>query len=306
MTVMTLNRFPRISVVTPSFNQAEFLEATIQSVLNQRYPNLEYIVIDGGSTDGSVEIIRRYEGQLAYWVSEKDDGHGDALNKGFRRATGDILGWLNSDDLYTPWCFQTLAQVCELHPNVEWLTGINCWWNREGQMVGCDRSFKNQYDFFLGDYAWIQQESTFWRRSLWERVGGKIDCSYRLMVDGSLWTRFFGSSTLYHVNSVLAGYRQYGENRAITFSNRCHEEMNRAIEIMRQEATEPVIDVVHRLRQVRLWCRRLRKLRCPERFIGFLTNRMVAPIHDQIAYFTVDWSHQKSTWVTSRREFRLY
>src|SRR3954464_13703841 len=94
---------PRISIVTPSFNQARFLPETIRSVLGQNYPDLEYVVIDGGSTDGSAEVIRRHEDRLAQWVSEKDAGQYDAINKGFARTSGEIMGWLNSDDLYTPW-----------------------------------------------------------------------------------------------------------------------------------------------------------------------------------------------------------
>src|SRR5215470_7311361 len=109
---------PRISIVTPSFNQARFLEATIRSVLDQRYDNLEYIVVDGGSTDGSVEIIKRYADRLAFWCSEADGGHGNALNKGLRRATGEIMAWLNSDDIYWPWTLAAVAEIFEAHPDV--------------------------------------------------------------------------------------------------------------------------------------------------------------------------------------------
>ena len=116
---------PKISIITPSFNQAHFLERTMLSVLSQNYPNLEYIIIDGGSTDGSVEIIKKYEDRLAHWVSEKDRGQSHALNKGFARATGDIIGWLNSDDLYCNDALMRVAKACLACPEDEaWYGGI--------------------------------------------------------------------------------------------------------------------------------------------------------------------------------------
>ncbi len=162
---------PKISIITPSFNQAHFLERTLLSVLNQNYPNLEYIVIDGGSTDGSVEIIRKYENRLAYWVSEKDRGQSHALNKGFARATGDIIGWLNSDDLYCNGALSYVAEACLACPEDEaWYGGIyiadsedrilNALWPLDPDpaytvLVGLD----------------IHQQALFWRRELMQRVG---------------------------------------------------------------------------------------------------------------------------------------
>src|SRR6185369_4233383 len=114
---------PKISIVTPSFNQAPFLERTIQSVLDQGYENLEYIIIDGGSKDGSVDIIRKYSSRLAYWVSEPDSGQSDAINKGLRSASGDWLAWQNSDDVYYPGAFASLARAAAAHPDAGLITG---------------------------------------------------------------------------------------------------------------------------------------------------------------------------------------
>ncbi len=114
---MTTSSLPRVSIVTPSFNQAAFLEETIQSVLSQDYPNLEYIIIDGGSTDGSVEIIKKYADKLAYWVSEKDTGQADAINKGLIRVTGEIVAWLNSDDIYLPGTIRAAVEALQAHPD---------------------------------------------------------------------------------------------------------------------------------------------------------------------------------------------
>src|SRR5258707_6129118 len=115
--------FPRISVVTPSFNQGAYLERTICSVLDQKYPNLEYLVIDGGSTDESVEIIKRYERHLTYWVSEPDTGQSNAINKGFARTTGTILAWLNSDDRYLPETLGAVAAAAAAHPDADVFVG---------------------------------------------------------------------------------------------------------------------------------------------------------------------------------------
>jgi glycosyltransferase involved in cell wall biosynthesis len=226
---------PKISIVTPSFNQAPYVRAALESVLDQNYPNLEYVVIVGGSTDGSAEIIREYQDRLAYVVSEKDGGHGEALNKGFRRTTGEIMAWLNSDDKYTPWAFETVASIFTEHPDVNWIVGTSGLWNDKGALIGAMRNLKNVHDFLRGDFAWIQQESVFWRRSLWERAGGGINEDFRFMVDGELWTRFFATDDLYHASCLFGGYRTHRDNRAIVHFDKCVEEMRHAIRLMQQK-----------------------------------------------------------------------
>jgi len=218
---------PIISIVTPSFNQAKFLELTVQSVLNQKYPNLEYIVIDGGSNDGSLDIIKKYEKYFHFWCSESDDGQYDAINKGFSHAAGEIMAWINSDDMYLPWALKTVASIFSQFPEVEWLTTAQLGlWDAQGFCVGfypivgynqeafLDGGYlpwgKDKFGFSLG---WIQQESTFWRRSLWEKVGGYINTEFKLASDFDLWSRFYLHADLYATTSPLGGFRRHGEQK---------------------------------------------------------------------------------------------
>lgn len=190
----------------------------MSSILSQNYPNIQYVVIDGGSADGSVDVIRKHENRLTYWVSEPDGGHFDALQKGFKNTTGEIMAWLNSDDKFTPWAFSIVAEIFSAFPEVEWLTSVfPLSWDKKGRAVGCDPAegfsrrsfFKGTNLVGKGWYAtwWIQQESTFWRRSLWERAGGYIDSTLKFGGDFELWTRFFRHADLYGVEAPLGGFR---------------------------------------------------------------------------------------------------
>jgi hypothetical protein len=213
---------PKLSLITATLNRAQFLEETIRSVLDQDYPNLEYIVIDGGSTDGSLDIIRRYEDRLAHWVSEPDAGHFDALQKGFDKTTGDVMAFINSDDKFCPWAFSVVAEIFEKFPQVEWLTTLfPILWDAQGRATHCRGTEGFSQEGFLrgqylpgnnGAYAthWIQQESTFWRRSLWEKAGGRVE-SGQVAGDFELWTRFFQIADLYGVSTPLGGFRIHGD-----------------------------------------------------------------------------------------------
>ncbi|MGL4399478.1 MAG: glycosyltransferase [Luteolibacter sp.] len=230
----------KISIVTPSYNQGEFLERTIRSILDQNDAHLQYIVVDGASGDDSPAIIQKYADRLAWSVSEKDSGHADAINKGFSHSDGDVMAWLNSDDMYFPWTLQLVREIFEKFPDVEWITGIPLVWNSNDQVIENYKgeAYLNKWDYMSGRYQWIQQESTFWRRGLWNRAGGRIDDSGTLMIDGELWTRFFKLAELWRVETLLGGYRLHDTNRAHAAGNRVEEEMTSFCKILRMEANE--------------------------------------------------------------------
>jgi glycosyltransferase involved in cell wall biosynthesis len=256
------NPWPRISIVTPSYNQGQFIEGTIRSILLQGYPDLEYVIVDGGSNDVSPAIIERYSDHLHWWTSEKDAGHGNALNKGFERTTGEIMCWLNSDDMYLPWTFRIVAEIFESFPEVNWIVGFNAWWSEHGALTNAARVPKNVYDYLLGNYAWVQQESVFWRRSLWARAGARISEDHRLMVDGELWSRFFLLDRLYTVDCILSGYRVHTTNRAIQNLAECQYEMETIIDQMRSNCGEEIL----RLSKIFRWIRWVKRLPVIKRF----------------------------------------
>ena len=210
-----MTQFPKISIITPVFNRVGMIEHTIQSVLGHNYPNLEYIIIDGGSTDGTVDIIRKYTSQLAYWVSEPDNGMYHAIMKGMAMATGEIVAWINSDDMYHTNALNIVGQIFAQLPEVEWLTGTPTLYNTEGL---CVKTFPTQYwsweRFMRGDFRWLQQESTFFRKALFDKVGG-LNLHYQLAADFELWCKMFQVARLYSVNTILGGFRQHGNQLSI-------------------------------------------------------------------------------------------
>jgi len=200
--------WPKISIVTVSFNMENYIEDTILSVIEQQYPNLEYIVIDGGSKDSTVDIIKKYEPWIAYWVSEPDNGMYDAIQKGFSKATGEIMAYINSDDKYHYNAFFSVATIFTSMEDVDWILGRASFYNDEGTIVDVkDLKKWSKFNYYLGDYKWIQQESIFWRRSLWLKAGGKINTNLKYAGDYELWLRFFRFAKLYSVETVFAGFR---------------------------------------------------------------------------------------------------
>ena len=204
------------TVITPSYNQAAFLEETIQSVLTQDIPDLEYVVMDGGSTDGSAEIIRSHEKKLSGWVSEKDRGQADGVNKGAARTHGEIIGWLNSDDLYLPGTLRRIRDYFDAHPetdvvygNVRSIDGEGNWFNT--------MKFEPYTLEDLMRFRVISQPGVFFRRSIWEAVGG-LDFSYHYLLDHQLWLRMAVRTKFEYIPVDLAAarYHEAAKNRAHT------------------------------------------------------------------------------------------
>ncbi len=211
-----MNKHPKISIITPSYNQADYLEETILSIIQQGYPNLEYIIIDGGSTDGSIDIIKKYEAQISYWVSETDEGQYDAVQKGFDKSTGEIMAWINADDKYHHNAFFAVAEIFKTFPQVHWLQGYPTEYNEQGVTINritLPWARWSKYRYHTYDFQFIEQESCFWTRSLWERAGGYINTDLKLASDMELWMRFFRHEQLYTTLILLAGFRHRTSNQ---------------------------------------------------------------------------------------------
>lgn len=193
-----MSQFPRISIITPSLNQAEFIEQTISSVLGQGYPNLEYIIIDGGSTDGTVDLIRKYEHRLAYWVSEKDGGQSNAINKGLKFATGDIIAYINSDDYYLEGAFDRVANAYRDNPSVDLWHGRCRIVNQYGAKVDEQIGSIKRYDEILDLWGvwWKRrnfvQPEVFWTRRIGEKVGPFRE-DLHLVMDYEYWLRILSA-----------------------------------------------------------------------------------------------------------------
>jgi hypothetical protein len=295
--------WPKIALVTPVFNSARYLEATIRSVLSQGYPNLEYVIADGGSTDGSVEIIRKYESQLHAWFSEADRGMYDAINKGFARTSGDgmgggcmggCMGWISATDLLHAGSLFVVGSVFRAFPDVEWITGRPTGFSDEGMAVETLRLRQwSRMRFLAGANRYIQQESTFWRRSLWDRAGGRVDDSRRSASDFELWVRFFRFANLYPVDALIGGFRSHPDSLGLRNLEECH---NIHEEILAQEvATLPKASWLRRFRVLSARVQKVPALAKPWRklAIGTLMKWPGADLPPVIRY-------RDGRWVMSR------
>jgi len=224
-------RGPRISIVTPSFNQARYIEETIDSILGQGYPHLEYLIIDGGSTDGSVEIIEKYAPHLSYWCSERDPGQYFAIQKGLARSSGEIMAWLNSDDKLAEHSLWYIAGLMLARPDIEWVSGLHGAILESGAESGAKTSHSYSRQTYLEngfDDPFIQQEGTFWRRSLWEKADSSLDLRFSLAADMDLWRRFFRHAPLYPLDMPIGLFRVHPTQRSHLFRAQYFREAEQA------------------------------------------------------------------------------
>ncbi len=213
-----------VTIITPSYNQAAFLERTIQSVLKQTYPNIEYIIIDGGSDDGSVEVIRKYESRIKSWRSEKDQGQTDAINKGFCLASGEILAWINSDDTYEPDAVAQAVAYLDAHPGVGLLYGDTHFIDENDRVIGNFPAAQTNYDKLRQGYVHIPQQAAFFMADLWKQVA-PLDKDFFFAMDYDLWVRLAKISEVKYIRAHWANFRLHGDAKTINSDDRCWPEM---------------------------------------------------------------------------------
>ena len=224
-----LSDHPKVSIIMPSYNQAQFLEEAIQSVLHQTYPDVEFILVDGASKDNSLEIVRKYEQHFAWWVSEKDKGHADALNKGFAHANGEILAWLNSDDVYYPEAVAQAVSILKAQPDVGMVYADADLIDHASVTIGQFAARQTSYRSMLRGSVHIPQATTFFRADLWRQVG-PLDLSLFFSFDYDLWVRLAKVSRVLYVPQHWAKFRIHGDGKTVVNDDRCYPDMLRVLQ----------------------------------------------------------------------------
>ncbi len=221
-----MNKPVLVSIVTPSYNQGKYLERTMQSVFAQNYPHIEYIVIDGGSKDGSLEIIKKYKKKISFWVSEKDQGQTDAINNGFSHAKGEIYAWLNSDDTYLPNAVSEAVELFRKHQELGLVYGDTNYIDENDRIIGKFPSALTDLEHLKRGYVHIPQQAAFFRAELWKRAA-PLDPSFFFAMDYDLWVRLAKISQLKYKPSTWANFRLHSDGKTIDADDRCWPEMLR-------------------------------------------------------------------------------
>jgi glycosyltransferase involved in cell wall biosynthesis len=232
---------PLITIITPSYNQSRYLEETIRSVLGQDYPAIEYFIIDGGSTDSSVEIIRSYESQISGWVSEKDRGQAEAINKGFKRASGEYIAWLNSDDTYQPGAICAAIETFQKHPEAGIVYGNVLSIDENSQPFNL-QTFQPYNLKDLMAFNIISQPAVFMRRAVLEQAG-YLDLDYHLLLDHHLWLRMAALAPMVYIPATLAAARYHAEAKNLARTADFGREAFKIVDWMR--ATPALAPVFH-------------------------------------------------------------
>ncbi len=250
------SELPSLSIITPSFNQAQYIDQTIRSVLDQGYAPLEYLVMDGGSIDGTVEILKSYGDRLAY-VSERDGGQAAAFNTGLSRTSGEIVGWINSDDFYAEGAFEAVSRHFAENPDCEWLIGRCPIVDRDGKVY---KEWVTRYkEFWLKRYSYrrllienfISQPAVFFRRRLLERIGGPLDVNYHCAMDYHLFVRMARASKPAVLDRVLAYFRSSGDNKtSLAYARSFAEELDAAKRVA--DGRHPVLMFLHEVNRIKL------------------------------------------------------
>lgn len=215
---------PLVSIVTPSFNQARYLEETIVSVLHQNYPRIEYLVVDGGSQDGSVDILKKYQDGISWWVSEPDQGQTDAINKGFARAKGEIYAWINSDDTYEPYTISEAVDFLLSNSDIGMVYGDANFINSKGEIIGKFKAKQTNYKRLRRGGVYIPQQAAFWRGALWKQVG-PLDPGLYFAMDYDLWLRLARITRIKYMPKLWANFRLHEDAKTIFADDRCWPEM---------------------------------------------------------------------------------
>ena len=215
---------PLVTIVTPSYNQAPYLEETIKSVLSQTYNKIEYIIIDGGSEDGSLEVIRKYADHLAHWVSEKDRGQTEAINKGFDLARGEILAWINSDDTLLPNAVEEAVQFLQANQEIGLVYGDANYIDEKSRVIGKFPAAQTDLKRLRRGYVHIPQQASFFRKTLWDQVG-PLDPEFFFAMDYDLWVRIASVSEIRYVPRTWANFRLHRDAKTINADERCWPEM---------------------------------------------------------------------------------
>jgi glycosyltransferase involved in cell wall biosynthesis len=210
--------WPKISIVTPSFNQGQYIEETILSVLSQNYPNLEYIIIDGGSTDNTIDIIKKYESRITYWVSEPDTGQSHAINKGLKKCTGEIFNWLNSDDWYIPGALFEVANAFRVNSTAQFVSGYENHVEQSGMINLHTGTFIKSTIEETIEFCEVSQPSTFFKLEAIRRVHG-VSEDLHLIMDGEMWVKLlllYGKENFVKINKVLVNFRLHANSKTVS------------------------------------------------------------------------------------------